>query len=47
LAIRECAHNAGASPDLAQDALERIVGPNPTPVLFRGKRNSLHRLLNT
>jgi hypothetical protein len=35
LPIRECAYNAGASPDLAQDALERIVGANQTPVLFR------------
>ena len=32
LTIRECAHDAGAPPDLTQDALERIVGANPPNV---------------
>src|SRR5260221_13819165 len=29
------AHDAGAPPDLTQDALERVVGANPPPVLLR------------
>src|SRR5258708_18737554 len=29
------AHDAGARPDLTQDALERVVGANPPPVLLR------------
>src|SRR5215813_7622743 len=35
LTVRECAHDAGAPPDLTQDALERVVGANPPPVLLR------------
>src|SRR5262245_28842132 len=35
LTVREWAHDAGAPPDLTQDALERIVGANPPPMLLR------------
>ncbi len=35
LTIRECAYDTRAPPDLAQDALERVVGANPPPVLLR------------
>ena len=35
MTIRECAHDAGAPPDLTQDALERIVGANPPSMLLR------------
>src|SRR5215813_7128830 len=35
LTVRECAHDAGAPPDLTQDALERVVGANPPPMLLR------------
>src|SRR5262249_14488288 len=33
--LRERAHDTRAPPDLAQDALERVVGANPPPVLLR------------
>jgi hypothetical protein len=33
--VRERAHDTRAPPDLAQDALERVVGANPPPVLLR------------
>src|SRR5262249_20165902 len=33
LTVRKGAHDAGAPPDLAQDALERVVGANPPPIL--------------
>ena len=45
LTIGKRANHARASPDLAQDALERIVGTNPTPV-FLGKAVVGERLLN-
>src|SRR5262245_66257712 len=32
LTVRERAHDTRAPPDLAQDALERVVGANPPPV---------------
>src|SRR5262249_22799038 len=35
LTVRERAHDTRAPPDLAQDALERVVGANPPPVLLR------------
>src|SRR5262245_6072241 len=35
LTVRECAHDTCAPPDLTQDALERVVGANPPPVLLR------------
>src|SRR5262249_50839253 len=35
LTVRERAHHTRAPPDLAQDALERVVGANPPPVLLR------------
>jgi hypothetical protein len=35
LPIREGADHAGAPPDLAQDALERVVGADAPPVLLR------------
>jgi hypothetical protein len=35
LPIRECADDAGAPPDLAKNAFERIVGADPPPVLLR------------
>jgi two-component system, sensor histidine kinase PdtaS len=35
LTVRERAHDARAPPDLAQDALERVVGANPPPMLLR------------
>jgi hypothetical protein len=34
LIVRKRAHDAGAPPDLAQDALERVVGANPPPMLL-------------
>jgi hypothetical protein len=34
LVVRKRAHDAGAPPDLAQDALERVVGANPPPMLL-------------
>src|SRR5438128_1848448 len=37
LTIRECADHARPPSDLAQDALERIVGANPAPMLLREK----------
>src|SRR5215471_8127524 len=49
LSVWECADHAGATPDLAQDAFERIIGADPAPVLLRksviGKR-LLDRSLN-
>ena len=35
LTIRERAHDARPPSDLAQDALERVVGANPPPMLLR------------
>ena len=35
LTVRERAHHTRAPPDLAQDALEGVVGANPPPVLLR------------
>ena len=35
MTVRKGAHDAGAPPDLAQDALERVVGANPPPMLLR------------
>src|SRR5262245_43471377 len=35
LTVRERAHDTRAPPDLAQDALERVVAANPPPVLLR------------
>jgi hypothetical protein len=35
LAIRECTDHARASPDLAQESFEWIVGAHASPVLFR------------
>src|SRR5262249_29259023 len=35
LTVRERAHHARAPSDLVQDALERVVGANPPPVLLR------------
>jgi hypothetical protein len=35
LTVRERAHDTRAPPDLVQDALERVVGANPPPVLLR------------
>src|SRR5215471_3598365 len=35
LAVGECPDHTRASPDFAQDTLERIVGANPPPVLLR------------
>src|SRR5215831_13975576 len=35
LTVRERARHARAPPDLAQDALEGVVGANPPPVLLR------------
>ena len=35
VAVGEGADHAGASTDLAHDALERIVGPDAAPVFFR------------
>src|SRR5260221_1558348 len=35
LTVRERAHDTRAPPDLAQDALERVVGANAPPVLLR------------
>ena len=35
LTVRERAHDTRAPPNLAQDALERVVGANPPPVLLR------------
>jgi len=34
LTVRKRAHDAGAPPDLAQDALERVAGANPPPMLL-------------
>jgi hypothetical protein len=34
LTVRKGAHDAGAPADLAQDALERVVGANPPPMLL-------------
>src|SRR5262249_29631341 len=34
LTVRKRAHDTGAPPDLAQDALERVVGANPPPMLL-------------
>src|SRR5262249_18866806 len=34
LSVRKRAHDTGAPPDLAQDALDRVVGANPPPMLF-------------
>jgi hypothetical protein len=35
LAIRECAHDTSAAPDLTHDPLERVVGADAPPVLAR------------
>jgi hypothetical protein len=35
LTVRERAHDTRAPPDLAQDALERVVGANPPPMLLQ------------
>ena len=35
LSIRKCTDDAGASPNLAQDALEGVIGTNTPPVLLR------------
>src|SRR5689334_20438101 len=45
LPIWECAHHPRTPSDLAQDALERIVGADTPPMLLReGLDRSLHEL---
>jgi hypothetical protein len=41
LPIREGTDHAGAPPDLAQDALERVVGADAPPVLLREARSTV------
>ena len=46
VAVRERADDASASSNLANDGLERVVGPNASPMLGR-KRVVAHRVLHT
>jgi hypothetical protein len=46
LPIRECTHDPCATPDLAQDALERIVAADTTPMLLGERRVAGIHVLN-
>ena len=45
VAVGKAPHNSRSSTDLTHDALQRVVGPNPPPVLHR-EPHVTHRLFN-